>query len=379
MKVSDESFAYTPGLGTTSFTYVTRLRSLPLKGEVLVKVGDPVGFETIVARCLVEGTPHIVKVAELLNVDSDETMQYLFKKKGDHVEKGEVLARNRSLFGFINKTVICEADCTVELINEITGHIHLREPSTFVVVTAYIKGKVDSVIPNEAVVIGSNAAFIQGIIGFSGENFGELRVAVANPNEVLEASMITDEDSGKVVVGGSLVTYEALEKASATKVNGIITGGARIEDLEKILKSKIGVAITGREKIGFTLILTEGFGNLPMSKNTFKILKENEGKIAAVNGSTQVRAGVVRPEIIIPLGTDEREQDQSKLEEGKMKVGSMVRIIRFPYFGRVGSVVELPVELRKIETESLVRVVIVELADGRKVTVPRANVEIITG
>ena len=377
MKASKESFAYTPGLRITPYTYIRRVRSLPLKGEILVNKGEHVNFDTVVARCCIEGMPHIVKVAELLNIDTEETMRYLLKKKGDHVRRGEVIARYRALFGLINKTVVAEVDGFVENINEITGHVTIREPSKFLELTAYIKGTVDEVIPNEAAVIGTYGAFIQGIIGFAGENFGELRIAVSNPQEVLEASMITESDAGKIVVGGSLVTYEALEKASKVKVKGIVVGGAKMEDLEKILKTRIGVAITGRENLDYTLILTEGFGKLPMSEAAFKILKENEGRVAAVNGATQVRAGVLRPEIIIPFEKGKHREEKEELGEGKMKVGSIVRIIRFPYFGAVGKVVELPIELHRIETESPVRVVKVELADGRVVTVPRANVEII--
>ncbi|MGB9778507.1 MAG: hypothetical protein ACPLW8_03795 [Candidatus Bathyarchaeales archaeon] len=377
MKTSKESFAYTPGLKVTPCTYIRRLRSLPLKGEVLVKKGEKVNFDTTVATCCIEGAPYIVKVAELLDVDPEETVRYILKKEGDIVRKGELLARHSSLFGLINKKVFAEVSGVIERINEITGHLTIREPPKSVEVKAYIKGKVDEVIPNEAAVIGTYAAFIQGIIGFSGERFGEIRVAVSNPEQVLEADMITENDAGKIIVGGSLVTYEALEKARKAKVNGIVVGGARMEDLESILRTRIGVAITGRENIEFTLILTEGFGKLPMSENTFSVLKENEGKIAAINGTTQVRAGVLRPEIIIPLEVTERSRKEKELEEGKMKVGSIVRIIRFPYFGAVGKVIELPIELNKIETESFVRVVRVELSDGRWVLVPRANVEII--
>lgn len=377
MKVSQESFAYTPGLRITSYTYISKMRSLPLKGEILVRKGDKVDFDTIVGRCIIEGAPHILKVAELLNVDTEETAKYLLKKKGDKVKKGEVIARCRALFGLINKSVVADTDGIIEDINEITGHVTVREPPKTITVSAYIRGKVDEVIPEKAVVIGTYGAFIQGIIGFSGETFGELRVAVDKPNEKLEADMITDDDCGKIVVGGSLVTYEALRKAQEVKVSGIVAGGARMQDLEKIIGTKIGVAITGREEIGFTLILTEGFGNLPMSEKAFNILKENDGKMAAMNGATQVRAGVLRPEIIIPLEERKRVKE-TEMGEGKMRVGSIVRIIRYPYFGAIGEVVELPVELHKIETESPVRVVKVKLLDGRTIVVPRANVEILT-
>ena len=58
-------------------------------------------------------------------------------------------------------------------------------------------------------------------------------------------------------------------------------------------------------------------------------------------------------------------------------MGTLIRIIREPYFGAIGKVLSLPVELQKLEQESSVRVLEAELEDGRTVTVPRANVEII--
>jgi hypothetical protein len=62
-----------------------------------------------------------------------------------------------------------------------------------------------------------------------------------------------------------------------------------------------------------------------------------------------------------------------------LAVGSLVRAIRAPHFGRVGQVVELPSELGRLETEALVRVLVVVFPeDGTRALVPRANVEIIS-
>jgi hypothetical protein len=60
-----------------------------------------------------------------------------------------------------------------------------------------------------------------------------------------------------------------------------------------------------------------------------------------------------------------------------MVPGTPIRILRQPYFGAIGVVHSLPVELQALESESKVRVLNVELDDGQIVTVPRANVEII--
>lgn len=40
-----------------------------------------------------------------------------------------------------------------------------------------------------------------------------------------------------------------------------------------------------------------------------------------------------------------------------------MRVIRPPWFGRIGRVVELPAELRALETEAAVRVLVVEFGD----------------
>jgi transcription antitermination factor NusG len=87
----------------------------------------------------------------------------------------------------------------------------------------------------------------------------------------------------------------------------------------------------------------------------------------------------MRPEVIIALEDDESRELNEKADEisGGMTPGTQVRIIRDPYFGIIGRVSNLPVELQTVETESKVRVVEVELEDKQRVIVPRANVEII--
>ena len=67
-----------------------------------------------------------------------------------------------------------------------------------------------------------------------------------------------------------------------------------------LLGYDLGVAITGHEDIRPTLIITEGFGQIAMAGRTYELLAANAGRRASANGATQIRAGVLRPEIIIP-------------------------------------------------------------------------------
>ena len=57
--------------------------------------------------------------------------------------------------------------------------------------------------------------------------------------------------------------------------------------------------------------------------------------------------------------------------------GSSVRVIRNPYFGKIGKIISLPFELVKMKSETKVRVAEVEFSDGSKEIIPRANLEVI--
>lgn len=375
-RVSEEAFAYTPGLKVKRYMSVQKTRRLPLLGEILVDTGDKVSYDTIVARTDVPGDPELVKATAILGVDADEVRDFVTKKEGDPVKKGEVMGRYRMFFGLINREAVSPIDGEIETISELTGQIIIRPDPVPVEVNAYLPGLIVEVMSREGVVIETKAAFIQGILGLGGEIHGELKVVVESSWDELTADRISNEDRGHILIGGSLITYEAVQKAVEVGVAGLVAGGMNYTDVTKILGEAIGVAITGEEEIGTTLIITEGFGKMEMSRRTFELLRSFEGSIAAINGATQIRAGVMRPEIIIPHAESAEETMAEELSVG-MQAGTPVRLIRQPYFGSIGTVVSLPVELQKVESGSKVRVMVVKLDDGREVVVPRANVEII--
>lgn len=374
-EATEEAHAYTPGLKVKRAMKVDKLRRLPILGEVFPKVGDKVNYDDIVAKTEISGDPEIVKASMLLGMEPEDLTRFMKKELGDTVEKGEQIAFYSALFGLIKKSVVSPIDGTVESISDITGQVIIRGSPIPVEVDAYIPGTVAEVMPREGAVIETNAAFIQGIFGIGGEVHGEIHVVVEDNTQEVDADMIKPEYKGKVLIGGSLVTMDALKKAADVGVSAIVSGGIRHYDLTTFTGEEIGVAITGQEEVGITLIITEGFGKMIMSQRTFDLLKEFEGYLACVNGATQIRAGVLRPEIIIPH-EEHVKAETEELSQG-MVPGTSIRIIRQPYFGAIGKVHSLPVELQQLESESKVRVVNIELENGEVVMVPRANVEII--
>ena len=175
-----------------------------------------------------------------------------------------------------------------------------------------------------------------------------------------------------------MITQDIIERARQLGAIGLVGGGLRDQDLRALLGYDLGVAITGDEDIGLTVIVTEGFGEIAIANKTFDILKACEGKEISISGATQIRAGVLRPEIIVTEAEGALSRVEAGDESGEgMGVGALLRVIRVPYFGRIGRVSSLPTELQVVESGARVRVLEVEFEDGEKAVVPRANVEMI--
>jgi len=351
------------------------MRRLPLKGEVLVSAGQRVGAEDVVARALLPGNLQAVRGAEQLGVTADELLHLLKKHEGDTVEAGEVLAETRGLFGLFGSKLTAPASGTIEYISPVTGTIGLREAPLPLNLSAYIAGTVEEVLPDEGVTVTTQGALVQGIFGVGGERRGKLKTVADGPDAPLDEGRLTPDCKGYILLGGATANVAHIRKAIEVGAVGLIVGAVSDAVMRAYLGYDIGVAITGHEDVPLTLILTEGFGQLAMAKRTFTLLDSLQGQEASINGATQIRAGVIRPEIIVP----ERKANATAHEEqaSELLVGCRVRLIREPYFGRFATVTTLPPELHQIETEAMVRVAEVELEDGTRVLVPRANVEII--
>ncbi len=369
--------AYTPGLRVSERTKVTSHRILPLLGDVIVKKGDALKAEDVVARTYLPGKVQAINAVNRLGIQPKDLREYMLKKEGDTVRKDEIIAETKPWIKMLKTVLLSPITGTVETISTITGQILLREPPKPIQVLAYIDGTITEIMEKEGVVMETTATFIQGIFGVGGEAVGELVTVVNKPDEVLTADHILPAHKDKIIVGGAFIQYDAVNRAKKAGIKGIIVGGIGDEDLRKLLGYDLGVAITGSEEIGITLIITEGFGQIEMAQKTFELLKSRSGAKTSINGATQIRAGVVRPEIIIPyFGKASGKTIDTPVDRG-MEIGDTVRVIRVPYFGKLGKIKALPFSPKKIETEATVRVLEIEFSDGSTAIVPRANVEMI--
>ena len=364
------SKSYTPGLKILENASIKKKRILPLSGQLHVEKDDLVKSDQIVASAKIPGNVQMINVSNKLNIDPNQIIDCMLCKVDQEVKKGEVVARSKGLFGFFRSEVKSPMDGVLINISDITGQIIISEKPIPIEVDAYIDGKIQEVYKKEGVLISAHGVLIQGIIGIGGEKKGTLKI-IENISDLDKIDLSTD----MVVVIKSFIDYGAYQKINKLGLKGIICGGIDYESLTKILGYPLGVAITGSEDVT-TVVVTEGFGNINMSDRTFELLEKYKNSYCSINGATQIRAGVMRPEVIINLDSDVENINDNK-NESLILVGSKVRIIRDPFFGLIGIVSALPSELVKMKTETMVRAAEVTLGDGTKKIIPRANLEVI--
>jgi hypothetical protein len=372
--------AYTPGLKVAAATNYRVRRLLPVPGDVRVEIGARVNADSVIAETFLDGDVFPVKAASVMGVQPAELPALMVKQIGDAVNVGDVIAQSKGIFGMMRTQAKATAAGVIENISGSTGMVLLRGPKTPIQVRAFVDGIVTEVLPREGAVVETPAAFIQGIFGVGGERWGPLFAASSDPASDLSAKQITAAQKGAVLFASGRMTAEAIAAARANEVAALVCGGIDDADLRNVLGHDLGVAVTGNEQIGITLIVTEGFGSIRMARKTFDLLGSLVGRQASVNGATQIRAGVIRPEITVPLADAAGQSTASRgATTGLLQLGTPVRVIRDPYFGLVGTVSRLPDKPATLASGSLARVLEVQLEHGACVTVPRANVELIEG
>ena len=250
--------AYTPGLKVTQRIVHRTRRVLPIAGEVLVNLGQSVNARDVVAQTFMPGEITPLNMANLLSMQPSDVPDCMLKKEGERVSVGDSLARTKGIFGMFKNEYKSKVAGTLEAVSAITGQVIVRGEPLPVQVQAFLAGKVTEIIPREGCIIEAEVAFIQGIFGIGGETHGKIKLACQGHDEELSDDLITPEMKNCIVVGGARVTEKAIEKARSVGAAALVTGGIDDQDLKTFLGYDLGVAITGSEKVGLTIIITEG-------------------------------------------------------------------------------------------------------------------------
>jgi hypothetical protein len=213
------------------------------------------------------------------------------------------------------------------------------------------------------VTVETTAALIQGTWGNGRQDFGVMRTIGGGPAVRMQTDQLDINLRGAVLIGGMCDHPAPLHQATELSVRGVVLGS--------ITADLIPVAL----RLPYPLVVTDGFGDVPMNAPAFALLTSNVGRDAAVDARTGDAYTYQKPEVIIPLPSS-RAADLPD-DVVPLKAGVRVRVLRRPFKGAVGVIRDLPAKAADYPSGLLARSAAVELEGLGSRLVPLANLEVL--
>ena len=332
-------------------------RKYPGTCKSAVKVGEKVNPESIIAHCEISSGKRLIKIAHALGANSRSVHKYLLRKIGDRIYTGEIIARKGGVMGLGKKEIKSPADGVITEIDA-NGDIIVKFLPVPVRLVSGAPGEITKV-GQESIYLKTIGSKIESYAGVGREREGLIKI-IAKPNEFILPQKITGDCGGKIVVGGSLIERAAIEKAVTIGVHGIVVGGMNHRDFLSL----------GVGDIGTTVLVTEGFGTIPLGKDIFEALEKIEGSYAFANGEAKRLFIPEFKAVTSPV---------TKLETTwkELSIGDTVRLLRDHTEDLIGVVESLSEGEEVLNSGLSAEVATVKFLSGKVTTVPSANLEII--
>jgi hypothetical protein len=166
-------------------------------------------------------------------------------------------------------------------------------------IDAPFAGVVRDVRPGTGVTIRTSASAIVGRAVLAGPTWGRLQVATG-PDGELRAQHVDVGAAGSIVVAGARIDAEALTRARAVGVRGVIVAALGIKEQRDFLASERRgrAAVHGLPPFG--ILVLDGAGRRPIASPLMAMFEAIEGGMVAIVGSPPALV-VDDPSITLPL------------------------------------------------------------------------------
>jgi hypothetical protein len=220
--------------------------------------------------------PIILDIRGNFKDSAKDLKKCVLTKEGERVEYGQTVAGEQLIPGlptYRNK-VVSPCSGTITSIDYESGRICIQRDLPTTEMEAHYWGKIEKVVPHYGAEIEFGGYVLKGAFGTGDVAWGIL------VNE-------------KADMKGTVVFLEWLSPKDIDEIikhqpAGVLAGSIDYEGVERL------------EKHGITSVIMEGFGRLRIYENNLALLAQSMGRNIILKASTQVRAGVIRPEVIIP-------------------------------------------------------------------------------
>lgn len=358
-------------------------RSLPRGG---VKIDVRVGQEVMPGDILGEGMApagfRTIYLAKELGVDPHLAQNYLKRHLGQTIYQGELLASREGFWSFGKKNILAPTDGIIDLYDPRTGNLKIKHLPKKIPVASGVYGTVDKVDHEAGIVLlRSVASIIYGVLGSGKERGGLLKIR-GSAADWIGARQISQEMKGHILVGGGTIFLDALEKAVNIGLAGLISGGINARDYKSMADGGWNQPQKHWSDVGLSLLVTEGFGSIPIGEDIFQLLLKHQEKYALLDGN---RARLILPSSSpdcmmyirrtrLPPGIEVEPEPEVNLTP--LKAGSTVRVVAGSDLGVQGKV-EAVDQVATYLPSGIMTFLVSVATRSRKIRVPYLNLEII--
>ncbi len=339
-------------------TTIVRERQLPLKGTVRARLHQKVAPGDIVAEAAWAREHIFLDVARTFGMTSQAADKCMRCKPGETLQAGAVVAIGR---GLVPKVIRTPRAAKVVACGG--GQVLLEAGETRVELRAGLSGVVTEVLPDRGVVIQTVGALIQGVWGNGRVDTGVMVNLADKPDTVLAADRLDVSMRGSIIVAGQVKDAAVLKAAAEMPVRGLLLGS--------LLPSLLPEA----REVRYPIVLTDGFGPVPMNSAAYRLITSNTKREATLNAESFDRYTGARPEVIIPLPSDMPPPPPQDAEV--FAPGQTVRLRRQPAAGAIGTIIELRPGLSLFPSGLRAPAAEVRLENGEQLLIPLVNMEVV--
>jgi len=339
-------------------TSIVRERLLPISGEVLARLNQKVSPIDVIAQTTWAREHVLIDVARNLKVTPAIADRLIKCKVGDKLAANTEVAAGKGLFP---RTVRTPRPGRVVAVGG--GQVLMEAGEAKMELKAGIPGTVVEVVPNRGVVIQTAGSLIQGVWGNGRIESGSLVNLAEKPDGVLTSGRLDVSLRGSVILGCMIQDAETLITAAELPVRGLILSSIYPSLLQKAREMR------------YPIIVTEGFGSIPMNSAAYKLLSTNAKREVVVNAEVYDRYSGTKPEVIIPLPIASDPPAPRDVET--FAPGLQVRMRRSPAMGMIGTITAIKPGLTTLPSGLRAAAAEVKLENDQNVIVPLVNLEVV--
>ena len=347
----------------TTFTQITpsiqlrRRRTLPLDGTVMVRQGQRVKAEDVIAEATLPTHHVLVDVVRTFGLSGPKAAEPLIQRKvGEALSEHDILAETGGMFSRVIRT-----PGVGKIVSIRDGQILIQTESRTLSVLANYAGTIAEIDAKRGAVIETEGALIQGAWGNGKFAIGQLLCKAQTATSFLTSADLEITARGCIIAAAACNDAKLLDLATTLPVAGLILGTLPASLREKALT------------LPYPLLLIEGFGQSGLDGNALQLLAQFNNREATLNAQVDAENGLDRPEVLISSPAE----NNASLTVANITSGQRVRIHSAPFMGQTGTIEKILPGFTLMSNGLRVCAASVIMDNKEKKTIPIFNLDVL--